>query len=151
MEEQEEAYMEKTKVLFVCVHNSARSQMAEAFLNRLAGEKFEAESAGLDPKTLNPVVVDVMKEVEIDISGKKTNSVFDFLKQERKYDFVVTVCDESSGERCPIFPGKSVRLHWSFDDPSNFRGTEEEVTAKTRVVRDQIRSKIETFIREAVH
>jgi len=143
--------VKKTKVLFVCVHNSARSQMAEAFLNRLAGEKFESESAGLEPGTLNPVVVEVMKEVEIDLSGKKTNSVFDFFKQGREYDFVITVCDESSGERCPIFPGKSVRLHWSFDDPSKFKGKGEEIRARTRAVRDQIRSRVETFIQEVVH
>jgi len=140
--------MDKTRVLFVCVHNSARSQMAEEFLNRLAGDRFEAESAGLEPGTINPIVVEVMKELGIDLSGKKTNSVFDFFKQERKYDFVVTVCDASSGERCPIFPGKTVRLHWSFEDPSSFRGSYTEMKEKTREVRDKIREKIESFIRE---
>jgi len=140
--------MDKTRVLFVCVHNSARSQMAEEFLNRLAGDRFEAESAGLEPGTINPIVVEVMKELGIDLSGKKTNSVFDFFKQERKYDFVVTVCDASSGERCPIFPGKTVRLHWSFEDPSSFGGSYTEMKEKTREVRDKIREKIESFIRE---
>jgi arsenate reductase len=142
--------MDKTRVLFVCVHNSARSQMAEEFLNRLAGDRFEAESAGLEPGTINPVVVEVMNELGIDLSEKKTNSVFDFFKQERKYDFVVTVCDESSGERCPIFPGKTVRLHWTFEDPSSFTGSPHEKKEKTREVRDKIRKKIESFIREVV-
>jgi arsenate reductase len=138
----------KTRVLFVCVHNAARSQMAEAFLNTIAGDRFEAESAGLEPGSLNPAAVDVMREVGIDISANKTKSVFDFFKQERKYDFVVTVCDESSGERCPIFPGKTVRLHWSFDDPSSLTGTREDVLAGTRLVRDKIRDKVDTFIKE---
>jgi arsenate reductase len=141
--------MEKTRVLFVCVHNSARSQMAEAFLNSLAGDRFEAESAGLEPGVLNPRVVRVMKEVGIDISGKKTYSVFEFFKQERKYRYVITVCDESSGERCPVFPGKTIRLHWSFEDPSAFTGGEEEILEKTRGVRDRIRGRIQTFIVEA--
>src|SRR3989338_9622164 len=97
--------MDKKKVLFVCVHNSARSQIAEAFLKQMAGDKFEAESAGLEPGNLNPVVVEVMKEVGIDISQNKTKSVFDFYKQGRQYDYVVTVCDESQSGACPMFPG----------------------------------------------
>src|SRR5574344_130132 len=97
--------MEKIKVLFVCIHNSARSQMAETFLNQLGGDKFEAESAGLEPGNLNPIVVDAMKEIGIDISNNKTNSVFDFYKSGKRYHFVFTVCDEASGEKCPIFPG----------------------------------------------
>jgi arsenate reductase len=121
--------------------------MSEAFLNSLAGDKFEAESAGLTPTEVNPVVIEVMKEVSIDISQKETNSVFDFLKQGRKYNYVITVCDESSSEQCPLFPGKINRLHWSFDDPASFSGTEEEVKDKTRQVRDQIRKKISKFIK----
>jgi arsenate reductase len=145
----EDRPLEKTRVLFVCVHNSARSQMAEAFLNSLAGDRFEAESAGLEAGVLNPRVVRVMKEAGIDISGKKTNSVFEFFKQERKYRYVITVCDESSGERCPVFPGKTIRLHWSFEDPSAFTGAEEEILEKTRGVRDRIRERILAFIVEA--
>ncbi len=105
--------MEKIKVLFVCVHNSARSQMAEAFLNQLAGDKFKAESAGLEPGTLNPLVVEVMKEIGIDISHNQTKSAFDFFKQGRLFNFVITVCDSASAERCPIFPGVTQRLGWS--------------------------------------
>lgn len=140
--------MEKMKTLFVCIHNSGRSQMAEALLNHLGGDRFQAESAGFEPGTLNPVVVEALKEIGIDISRNKTKSVFDLYKQGRTYQYVVTVCDESSSERCPIFPGLvRERLHWSFQDPSAFQGGPEEKLAKTRVVRDQIKEKIEQFVK----
>jgi arsenate reductase len=138
--------MKKIRVLFVCVHNSARSQMAEAFLNHLAGDRFEAESAGLSPGQLNPVAIEVMKEVGLDISHNQTNSVFDFFKQGRKYNFVITVCEQSASERCPLFPGITQRLHWSFEDPACFNGTAEEIKNKTRIVRDQIKTAVENFI-----
>lgn len=134
--------MDKKKVLFVCVHNSARSQMAEAFLKQMAGDKFEAESAGLEPGKLNPLVIEVMKEAGIDISQNKTKSVFDSYKQGKQYDYVITVCDESQAGACPVFPGKGERLHWGFPDPSIFQGSWEEKLAKTREVRDQIETKI---------
>jgi len=140
--------MNKIKVLFVCVHNSARSQMAEAFLNTMAPDQCLAESAGLEPGTINPHVVEVMKELSIDLSGKKTNNAFEFFKEERSYDFVITVCDESSGEKCPIFPGKIVRQHWLFEDPSSFKGSDEQIIEKTRKIRDQIKAKVETFIKK---
>jgi len=140
--------MDKTKVLFVCIHNSARSQMAEAFLKKYGGDRFEVESAGLEPGKLNPVVVEVMKEVGIDISQNKTKSVFDFYKQGKLYSFVVTVCDEAQSERCPIFPGIAKKLHWGFTDPSSFTGSTEEKLAKTREVRNQIETKIKDWIRE---
>jgi len=139
--------MSKRSVLFVCVHNSARSQMAEAFLKQEAGDRFEVESAGLEPGKLNPVVVEAMKEVGIDISQNKTKSVFDFYKQGKQYDYVITVCDESQSGACPVFPGRGERLHWSFDDPSAFQGSQEERLVKTRVVRDKIRSKIEEWLK----
>ncbi|PIR65460.1 MAG: arsenate reductase ArsC [Candidatus Omnitrophica bacterium CG12_big_fil_rev_8_21_14_0_65_43_15] len=138
--------MNKRKVFFVCVHNSARSQMAEAFLKQLACDKFEVESAGLEPGRLNPIVVEVMKEVGIDISPNKTKSVFDFYKQGKQYDYVITVCDESQSGACPVFPGKGDRLHWSFADPSKFEGTHEEKLEQTRKVRDAIKRKIEKWI-----
>ena len=138
--------MNRTKVLFVCVHNSARSQMAEAFLNQLGGNEFKAESAGLEPGSLNPFVVEVMKEVGIDISENPTKSAFDFFTQGRQFQYVITVCDAASGERCPIFPGLTKRLSWSFSDPSEFSGTPEEKLAQTRLVRDSIRSEVENFI-----
>jgi arsenate reductase len=139
--------MEKIKVLFVCVHNSARSQMAEAFLNQLAGDKFLAESAGLEPGTLNPLAVEAMKEIRIDISKNPTKSVFDFFKQGRTFQFVIAVCDGVNVERCPIFPGLTKRLGWSFEDPSSFIGSHEEKLAKTSLVRDSIKIEVENFIK----
>src|SRR3990167_1894983 len=97
--------MDKKRVLFICVHNSARSQMAEAFLNQMAGDRFEVESAGLEPGKLNPLAIEVMKEAGIDISQNKTKSVFDFYGAGKKYDYVITVCDESQSGQCPVFPG----------------------------------------------
>ena len=141
--------MAPIKVLFVCVHNSARSQMAEAYLNHFGEGRFEAESAGLEPGTLNPRVVQVMKEDGIDISGNQTKSVFDMFKRGGLYSFVVTVCDETSAEKCPIFPGVAKRLHWSFEDPSSLSGTEEEKLQRTRKIRDEIRSKITRWITES--
>jgi arsenate reductase (thioredoxin) len=140
--------MEKKKVLFVCIHNSARSQMAEAFLNQMCGEEFEAHSAGIEPGKLNPIVVEAMQEVGIDISGNQTKAVFDFIKSGEKFFYVVTVCDEASAERCPIFPGVTTRLHWSFPDPSKFQGTHEEKLEQTCKVRDAIRQQIEKWCEE---
>jgi len=140
--------MQKIKVLFICVHNSARSQMAEAFLNQIAGDRFEVESAGLEPGTLNPIVVDVMKEIGIDISNKKTNDVFDFFKQGRMYRYVITVCDETAAEKCPIFPGITKRIHWSFPDPSALKGSYEEKIKGTKKIRDQIAEKIKDWLKE---
>jgi arsenate reductase (thioredoxin) len=138
----------KRKVLFICVHNSARSQMAEAWLNYTCGEMFEAESAGLAPGTLNPLVVEAMKEVGLDISGKKTQAVFDLFKRGRLFTYVITVCDEANAERCPIFPGVTTRLHWSFPDPSVLAGSHSEKLAQVRRIRDEIRSKVEEWCEE---
>lgn len=136
----------KRRVLFVCVHNSARSQMAEAFLNQLGGDAFEAESAGLEPGTLNPLAVEVMKEAGIDISGKKTKSAFDLFKAGKTYSFVIMVCDEASVQRCPLFPGLARRFHWDFPDPAALQGSYEERLEGTRKIRDQIRAKVEEFV-----
>jgi arsenate reductase (thioredoxin) len=138
----------KQKVLFICVHNSARSQMAEAFLNDICGDQFEAHSAGLEPGTLNPLAVETMREIGIDISQKKTQSVFDVFKSGELFAYVITVCDETNAERCPVFPGVTRRLHWSFPDPSTLRGTYEQRLASTRKIRDQIRSRIEMWCDE---
>jgi len=138
----------KKRVLFICIHNSARSQMAEAFLNEICPAEFEAHSAGLEPGKLNPRVVEVMNEVGIDISGNQTKAVFDLFKSGQMFSYVITVCDETSAERCPIFPGITKRLHWSFADPSGFTGTTAEVLEKTRVVRDAIKQKITEWCRE---
>lgn len=134
----------KRKVLFVCVHNSARSQMAETFLNKIAGDRFEASSAGLEPGTINPLVVAVMKEEGYDLSSNTTTSVFELFKTGESFSFVIAVCDEAA-EQCPIFPGKARRINWSFPDPSQFEGTHEEKLAKTRAVRDEIERAIIAF------
>ena len=140
--------MKRKKVLFVCIHNSARSQMAEAFLKRICGDMFEAQSAGIEPGKLNPVVVEAMREIGIDISGNKTKAVMDFIKSGQLFTYVITVCDETSAERCPVFPGVTKRLHWGFPDPSSFQGTHEEKLARTREVREMIRAKVDTWCEE---
>jgi arsenate reductase len=130
--------------------------MAEAF-TKLWGSAgkirqdvaFTAESAGLEPGSLNPVVVEVMNEIGIDISKNKTDSVFEFVKEGRRYDYVITVCDESNAEQCPVFPGVTRRKHWGFRDPSALTGTAEEIKAETRKIRDQIKAAVETFIKTA--
>src|SRR6266571_975770 len=136
------------KVLFICVHNSARSQMAEAWLNLLCPKQFDAHSAGLEPGALNPLAVEAMREVRVDISGKKTQSVFDVFKSGQFFPYVITVCDESSAARCPIFPGITQQIHWSFPDPSALTGTHEERLEGTRKIRDQIRSRVEMWCDE---
>ena len=136
------------KVLFVCFHNSARSQMGEAFLNRLSDGLFIAESAGLEEGHLNPYVVDAMNEVRIDISQNKTDRVFDFFKEGREYSFVIKVCDEINGQRCPVFPQTLHTMNWNLEDPSSFEGSDEEIMTKTREIRDQILEKVKDFIRE---
>src|SRR6184192_2447042 len=138
----------KKRVLFICVHNSARSQMAEAWLNTICGEYFEAQSAGFEPGTLNPLAVQVMAEAGIDISNKKTQSVFDVFRSGQLFAYVITVCDESSAEKCPIFPGPAQRLHWSFPDPSRVVGTDEEKLAQVCKIRDQIRAKVDDWCAE---
>jgi arsenate reductase (thioredoxin) len=140
--------MEQTRVLFVCVHNSARSQMAEALLNRIAGDRFQAESAGLEPGKLNPLAIAAMKQAGIDISNNKTQSVFEVYKSNRLFSYVITVCDEASGERCPVFPGITKRLHWSFPDPSSLQGSDEQKLKQTIVIREQIRKRIEEWLTE---
>jgi arsenate reductase len=138
--------MEKQNVLFVCIHNSARSQMAEAFLNALGHNRFIAESAGLDPGKMNPLVVEAMKELGIDLSYKKNQSTEDCLKKGTRYDYVVTVCDETSAEACPFFPGGGQRLHWGFEDPSKLIGTHAERLQAVRRIRDQIKTRIEQWL-----
>lgn len=138
----------KKRVLFVCIHNSARSQMAEAFLNQICGDEFEGQSAGIEPGKLNPIVVEVMREIGLDLSGNRTKAVAEFIQSGRRFDYVVTVCDETSAERCPVFPGGTRRLHWGFPDPSAFQGTQDEKRARTRQVRDAIKAKIEAWCAE---
>ncbi len=122
--------------------------MAEAFLKQICGAEFEAYSAGLEPGKLNPIVVEAMQEIGVDISGNQTKAVIDMVKSGKIFAYVITVCDETSAERCPIFPGVTRRLHWGFPDPSSFQGTREEKLARIREVRDTIKRKIEQWCSE---
>lgn len=137
--------MHATRVLFICVHNSARSQMAEAFLRKHGGAAFQAESAGLEPGSINPLAIQVMREVGIDISGATARSVFDLFRQGRMYDHVVTVCAEGETQ-CPLFPGLVRRHHWPFDDPAALVGDEEERLTATRAIRDAIEEQVKEFV-----
>ena len=139
--------MAPDNVLFVCVHNSARSQMAEAFLKQLAGDRLRVESAGFRPAPINPLVVAVMQEIGFDLSAKKTRKIFDLYRDGRLYSYVITVCDQAAAEKCPIFPGLVTRLHWSFEDPAGFTGTWEERLEKIRKVRDAIQERVTDWYR----
>jgi arsenate reductase (thioredoxin) len=138
----------KIKVLFVCIHNSARSQIAEAMLKKIGGDRFEVFSAGLEPGTLNPLAVEVMREMGIDISTNLTKSVFDFFTSGALFDYVITVCDGANAENCPIFPGVTKRIHWSFEDPAALAGSHEEKLELTRKIRDEIQVAVEEFVNQ---
>jgi arsenate reductase len=139
----------KIRVLFLCGHNSARSQMAEAFLGVIGRGSFEVESAGLElADRINPLVVEVMKEVGIDLEGKRMQRVFDLFRENRHYDYVIAVCDAAKAGKCPVFPGSCKKLHWPFEDPAGLEGTWEEKLEKTRAIREEIRLRIENWIEE---
>ena len=135
--------MAKESVLFICTHNSARSQMAEGLLRHLAGDRFEVESAGTEKTHVRPLAIEAMKELGIDITAQTSKTIASL--GNRQFDWAITVCDNAN-EACPIFPGGTRRLHWSFDDPSAAKGSDEERLAVFRRVRDQIRAKIEEFV-----
>jgi arsenate reductase len=135
-------------VLVICVHNSARSQMAEAYLKKLGGDLLVVESAGLEPGRLNPHVVRALQEDGIDISGKATQSVFDLYRSGRRYTHVITVCSKEAADRCPIFPGAHEKLFWPFPDPASFTGTDEQIMGKIRKARDVIRERVREFVQE---
>jgi arsenate reductase (thioredoxin) len=134
----------KERVLFLCTHNSARSQMAEGFLRARAGDRFEVESAGTERTSVNPLAIRVMAERGIDISGH-TSKVYIGL-MEAPWDYVITVCDDAN-EQCPFFPGVQKRLHWSFPDPSRATGPDEDRLATFRRVRDQIEAQLAAWLR----
>lgn len=138
----------KRKVLFICVHNSARSQMAAALLNRRCGEVFEGESAGLEPGELNPLAVEALREVGIDISRNRPQAVFDVFKSGRLFAYVVTVCSESEAQGCPVFPGVTTRLHWPFRDPSRLTGSWDEKLEGTREILREIDARVKQFCAE---
>ncbi len=137
--------MNKTRVLFLCTTNSARSQMAEAFLRSYAGDRFEAYSAGLEPKEIHPLTKEVMGEIGIDISGQHSKALKDYMGKVH-FGFLITVCNEAD-EKCPsTFPGMGQRLRWSFEDPVRFTGTEEEKLGKFREIRDQIGLRVRSWV-----
>ncbi len=127
--------MKKKRVLFICTHNSARSQMAEGFLNTLFGDRYEAHSAGITPTKINPYAVKAMAEIGIDLSKNRSKSIEEF--RGENFNYVVTVCDNAR-ETCPFFPGEKI-IHKSFEDPAGFEGSENEKLEKVRCVRDQIK------------
>src|SRR5688572_25798503 len=137
--------MNKQRVLILCTGNSARSQMAEALLRHEAGDRFEAFSAGVEPSYVRPLAIEAMREVRIDISGRRSKSVDEFSGAE--FDYVITVCDHAN-ERCPVVPGKTKRIHWSFEDPAAATGDTAAQLEVLRRVRDQIRDRLRQWISE---
>ena len=135
--------MMKPKVLFLCTGNSARSQMAEGFLRKYAGDRFEVFSAGLEPGFINPLTIQVMEEKGMDMSGYYSKGLDQFLGKVH-FAYLITVCSRAD-EKCPIFPGMGQRLHWPFEDPAAFQGSPEEKLAKFRQVRDEIEAKVKEF------
>ena len=139
--------MERSRVLFLCTGNSARSQMAEAFLRKYASDRFEAHSAGLEPKPLNPLTVKVMEESGVDMSGHASKG-FETYLGKMLFQYLITVCDDAE-KNCPTtWPGISHKLHWSFEDPAKFEGTPQEKLAKFREIRDLIETRIKAWLAE---
>lgn len=140
--------MQQLNVLFLCVHNTARSQMAEALLNALCPDFFRAYSAGVTPGELNPLAIEAMREIGIDISNNRTKAVFDLYRQGIPFQYVVALCDEARGERCPVLPGAAKRIDWPFEDPAAVHGPREQQLATMRAVRDAIRNRISAWCKE---
>lgn len=133
----------KTRVLFLCTGNSARSQMAEGWLRHLAGDRFTADSAGTHPVGVNPHAVKVMEEIGINITGHRSKSVREF--EGQPFDYVITVCDRAK-ESCPFWPGAFHLLHWNFEDPASAKGSDSERQVVFRNIRDEIATRIRTFL-----
>ncbi len=140
--------MHKRRVLFVCTGNSARSQMAEGLLRHEAGDKYDVYSAGTDPTVVRLEAVAVMKELWIDISDQQSKSLAEFVVQH--FDYVITVCDKAK-EKCPVFPGEQVRLHWPFEDPATFIGAQEDRLQAFRRLRDKIHARVMVFLGEGAY
>jgi arsenate reductase len=138
--------MTKRRVLFLCTHNSARSQMAEGFLRHLAGDRFEVESAGTEETRVHPLAVQTMREVGVDLSRHRSKTLDRFL--DEPWDHVITVCDHAQ-ERCPLFPRGATRLHWSFEDPSRASGGNEERLVVFRRIRDEIGGRVKAWLEES--
>jgi len=142
--------MIKKRVMFICIHNSGRSQIGEAILRNLAGDRFEVHSAGIEAGKLNPLVVKSMEEIGISMEGHYAKKALEYIDRGEHFDYVITVCDETNAERCPMFPGKHVRIHWGFPDPSALTGTDEEKLAGIRPIRDAIAAKVKEWLDGAV-
>ncbi|NMA22699.1 MAG: arsenate reductase ArsC [Spirochaetales bacterium] len=138
--------MPKIRVMFVCIHNSARSQMCEAFVRHWADDRVEAQSSGIESGTLNPLVVRAMEEIGISMDGQWAKGAQEFIDRQETFDYVITVCDESSAERCPTFPGNAIGLHWPFADPSARSGTDDDKIAQIRPIRDAIAEKVRAWL-----
>ena len=135
---------ERKQVLILCTGNSARSQMAEGLLRHMAGDRFDVASAGVAPTRVRPEAIDAMREIGVDISPQRSKSVDEFTGRE--FDYVITVCDNAN-EQCPVFPGSTKRIHWSFDDPAAVEGDDETRLSAFRRVRDEIHQRLEQFQR----
>lgn len=138
--------MEKTRIMFVCIHNSARSQMCEAFVRHYAPDRFDVHSSGIESGTFNPLVVRAMEEIGVSMEGQYAKPARHYIDRHKPFDYVVTVCDESNAERCPLFPGKSERMHWGFPDPSALQGTDEQKLAGIRPIRDAIHKRVSEWL-----
>jgi arsenate reductase (thioredoxin) len=138
----------KKRVLFICVHNSARSQMAEAWMKYFAEDLYEVESAGFKPSTINPLVVQVMMEKGIDLSQKTTQSVHGLFRSGSIFHYVITVCKRAQEEECPLYPGVMIRQSWEMDNPEDFIGTPDEILSQVRALRDQIKLRVLQFLAE---
>jgi len=138
----------KKRVLFVCVYNSFRSQIAAAILNNKYGNLFAAKSAGINKKDINPLAIEVMNDYGVDISKNSVNSVSDLLKRKESYDYVITVCSKEAQEKCPLFPGSQKKIHWNLEDPDAFSGTHHEKLEKAILLRDEIEKRIDAFVKQ---
>jgi arsenate reductase (thioredoxin) len=135
------------RVLFVCVHNAARSRMAEALLRQLGGPRFEVTSAGFEPREVNPLVVEALADIDLSLPSTAAQpSVFDLFKAGRHFHFVIGVCDEEQGQKCPLFPGVTQRIYWSFPDPATFTGAYDEKLTRVIEVREALRARIESWL-----
>jgi arsenate reductase (thioredoxin) len=143
---------DQVKVLFLCVHNAARSRMAEALLGELGGPRFEVTSAGFEPREVNPLVEEALAEVGLRLpSTAPQPSVFDLFKAGRYFHYVVGVCDEEQGQKCPLFPGVTQRIYWSFPDPATFTGTHDERLSRVVQVREAIRARLQAWLSTLPH
>ena len=138
--------MKKAQVLFLCTGNSARSQMAEALMRKYGGEQFEVYSAGLEPSVINPYAIKVLNEIGVDTSGQYSKPLETYIGK-KQFDYLITVCSNAD-EKCPVFPGMGTRLHWPFEDPAAFQGSDEEKNRKFRDIRDRIKGQIQAWLEE---